>query len=215
MVVGTPPEPNVSFFEKATLDQVESKKVGRRIYRRKVYIKKRVAGATDWVAYRAKAKDIKQYPEEYALFERTQQGSRIASVDIIPSLDIVHLQELFDLGLSTIPALAAAETVPQHLRYAHRAAIAINNVLMEDYHAEEKGIEESNGETRGELLDEDAIGEIYSALEGHEDGGRLDNGSVGQSGAAGSEADGRDGPEAGLPEDRRQHDCQGIGKKYH
>jgi hypothetical protein len=129
LVNGKPIAPRAMFYDQAELDHEESVQEGRRIYHKALYIKITAPGVTDWVAYRAQREDIAKYPDEYARYKATQQGVRPASVDIIPGLDILHLQELLDMGLATIPQLAAAQWVPDHLEYAREAARAIINVL--------------------------------------------------------------------------------------
>jgi hypothetical protein len=146
LVVGTPPDPNVTFFEKPVLNMAESKRQNRRVYEKAVFVKITNPGVTDWTAYRATDKDIRDYPEAYEYFMNNRQGQNAPGVEIIPNLDITHLQELIDNGLTTIPVLAAAQMVPPHLQYAQDAAIALNNTLQEMNHAEE---EDSKEESEG------------------------------------------------------------------
>jgi hypothetical protein len=131
MVDGTPADPYVMFFDEAELDRAASEAAGRRIYQKATYIKVMAPGVTDFTSYRAQPEDIAKYRIEYERYKQTSQGIRPPGVDIIPNLDITHLMELRDMGLDTIPALAATEMVPPHLEYARDFAIAINKVLKE------------------------------------------------------------------------------------
>ena len=143
MVNGSPQLPNVIFYEQAILDHAASEEAGYRVYVKTVFIKITQPGVTDWVSYKAQKEDIAKYPEEYDYFMNHKQGKRVPGVEIIPNLDIAHLQELIDMGLAKIPTLAETLTVPSHLEYARQAAVTINAVLQETEHAQE----ESNQET--------------------------------------------------------------------
>jgi hypothetical protein len=138
LVNGAPQLPNVIFYEKAALDRDASDKAHKRIYAKVVYIKITQPGLTDWAAYKAQKEDFAKFPEEYEYFLNNKQGAREPGVEIIPGLDIAHLQELIDMGLATIPKLAAVLQVPPHLEYAKQAAMTISNVLQEAKHAQEK-----------------------------------------------------------------------------
>jgi hypothetical protein len=143
LVNGTPQLPNVVFYEQAVLDHEASNRAGRRIYVKTVFIKITQPGVTDWVSYKAQKADFAAYPEEYDYFLGNKQGTRTPGIEIIPNLDIAHLQELIDIGLAKIPKLAEALQVPEHLEYARQAAIAINSVLKETGNAnEEESIQE-------------------------------------------------------------------------
>jgi hypothetical protein len=146
MVTGKPEKPRAVFFEKAMLSVEESKKEGRRVYHTTVYVKLSHAGVRDSVAYKATKQDIAAYPEEYAHFQRTRQGAhRTVPVNIIPGLELVHMQELIDMGLSTVDQLAKANTVPPHLEYARKSAITLSKVLQE----QENGNEEEGHSEEG------------------------------------------------------------------
>ncbi|GAF87138.1 unnamed protein product, partial [marine sediment metagenome] len=138
MVNGTPHIPNVIFYEKAVLDRDASERESRRVYTKVVFIKITQPGLTDWAAYKAQPEDFRKFAEEYDYFLNNKQGTREPGIEIIPELDIAHLQELIDMGIATIPKLAAALQVPPHLEYAQQAAVTINNVLEETKHAQEK-----------------------------------------------------------------------------
>ena len=143
MVNGSPQLPNVIFYEQAILDHSASGDAKHRIYAKTVFVKITKPGVTDWVSYKAQKEDIAKYPEEYDYFMNHKQGKRVPGIEIIPNLDIAHLQELIDMGLSKIPKLAETLTVPAHLEYARQAAIAFNTVLQETINAsEEESIEE-------------------------------------------------------------------------
>jgi hypothetical protein len=147
IVEGKPEKARATFYEKAALDVGESKKHGYRVYRPTVYVKLIQAGITDNISYTAKAEDLELYAEEYAYFLSNRQGvKRSVMIDIIPKLDIIHMQELIDMGLSTIDRLAGAESVPPHLEYARQSAVTLNRVLQEQANVqhEESNIEESN-----------------------------------------------------------------------
>ena len=144
MVVGTPPNPNVMFQEKAMLDVTASNEAGKRIYVPTVYLTKKYPGVTDSVATKATREDIAEYQEEYQYFLNNRQGEQVPPINIIPGLDIAHMQELIDSGLGTIPKLAEAQ-VPEHLEYARKAAIMMNKALQEISHApQEESHEESD-----------------------------------------------------------------------
>ena len=143
MVEGKKPNPRAIFYEQAVLNIPESKAQKRRVYEKKVYIKLSQVGVQDSISYEAQQGDIRNYPEEYEYFLENKQGVRAPSIDIIPNLDIVHLQEMRDYGILTIPQLAGLEHVPEHLEYAHRAAKVLNQALQETDHVEEKPVEEN------------------------------------------------------------------------
>ena len=144
MVVGREPNPNAIFYEHAALNVPKSKEAGRRIYDKKVYIKLSNNGIKDSMSYEAQKADIQQYPEEYQYFLSNKQGTRDLGIEIIPNLDIAHLQELRDYGILTIPKLAAMEVVPVHLEYARIAAKVFNKALEDTIDGnQEKSIEES------------------------------------------------------------------------
>ena len=144
MVVGVQQNPNAIFFEQAVLNVPRSHEHGRRMYDKQVYIKLSQPGVADNMSYQAQADDIEHYRDEYDYFLQNKQGVRSPGIEIIPNLDIAHLQELRDYGILTIPKLADMETVPQHLEYAHRAAKVINSALQESTHVEEESIEEES-----------------------------------------------------------------------
>lgn len=138
MVNGDDQLPNVVFYEQAVLDHAASNELGDRVYRKSIFIKITQPGVTDWVSYKAQKADIAAYPEEFEFFMGNKQGTRAPGVEIIPNLDITHLQELIDRGLTTIPKLAETLQVPQHLEYALHAARAINKVLQEQQNVPEE-----------------------------------------------------------------------------
>lgn len=132
MVVGKPQRANAVFYEKAALNVEKSKATGQRVYETKVYIQMKQAGMRDSVSYIAREQDIREFPEEYAHFQRTRQGQReTVPISIIPGMELAHMQELLDLGLTTVDQLAEATVVPAHLLYAQRSARTLNQVLQE------------------------------------------------------------------------------------
>lgn len=150
MVVGKSSNPNAIFFEQAVLNVQKSDANGRRIYDKKTYIKLSQPGIADSVSYDATPEDIRNYPDEYEYFLQNKQGERQPGIEIIPNLDIAHLQELRDCGILTIPKLAEMEIVPPHLEYAHQAAIVFNAAIKETSHAkQEKAIEEKTFQNNG------------------------------------------------------------------
>jgi len=142
MVVGKPASPNVVFFEKAQLDVVASKREHKRMYMKAVYVKRTVPGVDDFTSYMAQPQDFKAYPEEYQYFLHNKQGAREPGVEIIPGLDIIHLQELRDYGLLTLRKLAGAAVVPSHLIYAQSAAQRILSALEQE---KQDGNKQENG----------------------------------------------------------------------
>ena len=150
MVVGKSPNPNAVFFEQAVLNVPRSHENGRRMYDKKVYVKLSQPGIADSISYAAQSGDIEKYPDEYTYFLNNKQGARQPGIEIIPNLDIAHLQELRDYGILTIPKLAEMEIVPPHLEYAHRAALIFNAALKETSNAEqEESIEENTIQNNG------------------------------------------------------------------
>jgi hypothetical protein len=139
MVVGKNPNPRAIFFEQAVLNVEESHRLGHRYYETKVYIKLSQPGVTDSVSYAATPDDIAQYRDEYAYYMQNRQGQRAPGIEIIPNLDLAHLQELRDYGIINIPQLAEVSEIPQHLTYARDAAKVFNMALQEISHAEEEG----------------------------------------------------------------------------
>jgi hypothetical protein len=137
MVVGKPARANAVFYEHAVLNVPASKQAGRRMYDTKLYVILQHAGVKDSVSFEATQKEIESYPDEYQHFINSRQGDKAPGVEIIPNLDIAHLQELRDMQLRTIPQLAAAEIVPQHLEYARHAAV-IFKAALEQANADEK-----------------------------------------------------------------------------
>lgn len=131
MVEGKKPRASAVFYEKAALDVAKSKAEGRRVYQKKVYIKVSQMGVTDSISYEAQPDDIRRYREEYEYFLQNKQGATEPGIEIIPNLDIAHLQELRDYGILTIPKLASTEVVPPHLEYAKQAAVTLNKALQE------------------------------------------------------------------------------------
>lgn len=148
MVVGKNPNPRAVFFEQAVLNTARSKEAGRRLYDRMIYIRLSQPGVTDSISYQAQKQDLIDYADEYQYFLNNKQGIRKPGIDIIPNLDITHLQELRDYGILTIPQLADMEVVPPHLAYAHDAAKVFNQALKETSHVEEESIEEDRQESR-------------------------------------------------------------------
>ena len=153
MIEGKSPNPRAIFFEHAALNVPKSKEAERRIYDKKVYIKLTQPGVADSMSYEAQKGDLARYPDEYAYFLQNRQGVRHPGIEIIPNLDIAHLQELRDMGLLTIPKLAEAVIVPPHLEYAHRAAKVFNQALQETSHVEETSTEETGQKVHeGEIM---------------------------------------------------------------
>jgi hypothetical protein len=143
LVVGKPQKPRVLFFEKAALNVAKSKEAGKRIYETKVYVQPMQTGVRDSIAYLAQKSDVREYRAEYEEFLKTRQGSKqSASISIIPNLELAHMQELVDMGLGTIDALAESQVVPAHLEYARQSAKALSAVLKEQRHGKEESEQE-------------------------------------------------------------------------
>lgn len=144
LVVGKSQNPNAIFFEHASLDVERSKTEKRRIYNTLVYLKLSHPGVTDSVSYQAQKEDLIKYKDEYEYFLNNKQGSQKPGVEIIPNLELAHLQELRDYGILNIVQLAEMEVIPHHLEYAHRAAKIFNKALQETSNGkiEEDRIEE-------------------------------------------------------------------------
>jgi hypothetical protein len=146
MVVGKTSNPNVIFFEHAALNVPNSKQAGRRVYDTLVYIKLSQPGVDDNISYLAQKEDVTKYPDEYQYFLNNKGGRTAPGVEIIPGLDIAHLQELRDYGILTVAKLAEMEAVPPHLSYAHRAARVLNQAF-EDMSYDEESSNQTNQET--------------------------------------------------------------------
>jgi hypothetical protein len=138
LVEGKPAKPRAVFYEEAVINQQKSKEAGRRIYDKALFVRESHAGVRDSIAHRANEEDIRTYPDEYRYFMSTRQGTKQVGIEVIPNLDVAHLQELRDYGLLTIPKLAEAESVPLHLEYARQAAVVFNKALQETNHAHEE-----------------------------------------------------------------------------
>jgi len=149
MVEGRSPNPNVVFYESARLDQAASRESGRRMYKTQVFVKKTQPGVTDWASHVAQPKDLNDFPDEYAYFMGNKQGDRLPGIEIIPGLGIIHMQELIDLGLLNIKALAEAIVVPPNLQYAQDKAKRIYAAMKDDNHEQE----EISKEIRSEAID--------------------------------------------------------------
>jgi hypothetical protein len=149
LVVGTSTEPDAVFYEQASLNHKRSQELGSRVYDKIVFIKLTQSGVTDWTAYKAQKADLEAYPEEYQYFLSNKQGDRKPGIEIIPNLDIIHLQELRDFGIQTIQQLAEATAIPPHLAYAQKTAIVLTAVLEEtrNGHQEENHEESIESET--------------------------------------------------------------------
>jgi len=144
MVVGKNSKARATFYEKAALNVSASKLHNRRIYRPTVYVTLIQPGVTDGISYPAKKADIEEYPEEYQHFMLNRQGKKKSvKIEIIPGLDIIHMQELIDMGLSTLDRLAESLSVPEHLEYARESAIALNRALQEQADGNNQTHEES------------------------------------------------------------------------
>jgi hypothetical protein len=151
LVVGKPPKTSAIFYEHATLNVEESKRLGRRVYKNMIYVKETAPGVRDFVSRPATRKDIVRFAEEWEFFQANRQGSKVSpGIEIIPRLRLEHMQELRDMGLQTIERLAGADLVPEHLEYARRSAIMLNAVLEEQYASEEESVEESPEESIAE-----------------------------------------------------------------
>ena len=137
LVVGEPPEPRVSFFEKAIINPEKSRLAGHRVYDKHVMIKRTQPGVTDWVPTKATLADIRRYQREFDIFTNQRQGTSKPGIEIIPGVDIAHLQELRDMGLGTVEALAAAIQVPRHLEHIRVSAVALSIALKELQHEQE------------------------------------------------------------------------------
>ena len=148
LVVGKQPKPRAMFFEQAVLNVPESNRLKRRVYDKKVYIQLRAPGVKDSVSYEAQKSDMLEYAKEYQDFLNSRQGTKAPGVEIIPNLDLAHLQELRDYGILTVRQLAEPDEVPAHLEYARSAAVSLNRVLMEQENAQRKAREESRDEGR-------------------------------------------------------------------
>jgi hypothetical protein len=131
MVEGKHPDPNAVFFEQAVLNVPESHRQARRVYEKKLFVKLSQPGVIDTISYAAQPDDLKKYSNAYQYYLRNKQGKNEPGVEIIPNLDIAHLQELRDCGILTIRKLAEMQIVPPHLEYAHRSAQMLNLALTE------------------------------------------------------------------------------------
>jgi hypothetical protein len=189
------------FFEKAVLNREKSVVGGERFYDTAVYVKIKAPGITDWIANRAMKEDFKEYATEYEHFLKNKQGDRPPGVDIIPGLGIENLQRCIDMGLNTIPKLAAAKNLPLELEKAQQAAVAINVVWQEQTHGKEENNEENSNQRESTQTD---IKRVFEADR------RNDPDGDGQSVVSTSDS-GRNGyaPKR-LQESGRIHGSQGV-----
>ena len=150
LVVGRSPPPRVVFFDKTVLDVPASKREGRRVYQTVTMIKRTHPGVTDWVAERAQPSDFRKHPEEYDYYLKNKDGAKSPGLEIIPGLTPIHMQELYDFGLTNIALLANAEQVPKHLEYAQNRAALLQAAL-------EGGIPDGEEEDREENRIQEAV----------------------------------------------------------
>lgn len=142
---GKPEPAAATFFEKAALDVIKSQEAGHRVYKKTTYVLLKQPGVTDTVSFRATPQIIAEYPEEYQQFLGNRQGSRkTIPINVIPNLQLEHLQELLDMGITTTEQIVNAEQLPDHLEYARKPAETFQQVLEENDHGE--GQEESHHE---------------------------------------------------------------------
>lgn len=149
LVVGEQPKARAVFYEQAVLNVQESKRQGRRVYDKKIYIQLRAPGVRDNASYEAQKADIIEFHKEYQDFLRSREDAKLPGIEIIPNLDLAHLQELRDYGILTIKKLAESN-VPSHLEYAKQSAIVLNKAFEEQSNAEKESSEEAGSESRAE-----------------------------------------------------------------
>jgi hypothetical protein len=192
---GKPRQADATFYEKAALDVVASKEAGYRIYRKTVYVMLNQPGVRDKISFKATPEIISQYPAEYEHFKMTRQGSRKSvPIQIIPSLQMEHLQELMDMGITTTEQLVGADILPQHLEYARKPAEVFQAALEESINGkEENSEEESFSET-----------ENVSPL-----GGQTHQDHVGRPGITRSDRKPEGKHSEGLHSGRQEHSRQG------
>jgi hypothetical protein len=147
---GKPVKPTATFYEKAYLNRDKSREVGRRVYETCVYVQLKQPGIKDNISYKATAQDVRDYPEAYDQFMRTRQGSkRTIPIETIPGLQLEHMQELLDMGITTVNQVCDADILPAHLEYVRKPAMAFMAIIEETNHgneeenSEEKGVEEA------------------------------------------------------------------------
>jgi hypothetical protein len=136
MVLGEPTDPNVTFFEKATLDVAASHEAKRRVYIKRIMFKRMAPGCTDWTVAYATKEHIQAHPREYQYFLENRQSEKKPGIELIPGLDILHYQELVDYGIHTLEALVESQ-VPEHLEPAQRKADALMKAIQEMEDGEE------------------------------------------------------------------------------
>ncbi len=142
-------DPNVVFFDKATMNVTKSKEAKRRIYDTVLMVTRRNPGITDYAAEIAQPADIKANPAEYQYYLHNREGVGSPGTSIIPGINTSEIQELFDYGLDTINKLCAANTLPAHLEHLKASALRINKVLQEEssHDRQENPIEETRPES--------------------------------------------------------------------
>ena len=206
MVVGQEENPNVQFFEKATMNPDLSKEAGKRVYVTRVMIKKTQPGLADFASYVAQPKDIQEWPDEYQYYLNTKGDVGSPGVEILPGLDMNKIQELKDYGLTTITKLCAALTLPAHLLPAQASARRLNEVLHNEQQENEKDPEtdrqvDTNNVGR-RVLPTSPGAEVGTSPGGAHQGGRLDS----RQGSPGAQADSdrtrREEEEREVEEDR-------------
>ena len=185
MVNGAEENPNVQFYEKSTMNPDESRVAKKRVYHTRLMIKKTQPGLADFAAYVAQPADLEEWPDEYQYFLNTQGDVGSPGIDIIPGLAMDVIQELRDIGVTTITKLCEALTLPAHLQHAQASARRLNEVLhheqstneakqTEDVSATDRRIDPDNvGQS---VLQRGTPGEVNPITGGPHTGRRLNGG---------------------------------------
>ena len=143
---GKPNPASATFYEKAALDVLKSKEAGHRVYTRTVYVLMKQPGVTDAISFKATPEVIAEYPEEYQQFLNNRQGARkTIPINVIPTLQMEHMQELLDMGITTTEQIVKADILPAHLEYVREPAQTFQSVLEES----------SNGNSQEEVREEE------------------------------------------------------------
>lgn len=107
------------FYMHAILDEVASKREGRKIYKDAPYVSRRAQGDKDFISGPVQLSDTVTFPAEWQAFQDWLRNPR-TSVKSLPKMTPAAFRTCEELEIPTIEDLAAAPSVPPELS-AHQA----------------------------------------------------------------------------------------------